>query len=145
MVVAATLVWIIHMLVLVWFCLTPFYGNEPFLVLHLIMGPFLWFHWIMNNDECSLTLLEMKLRGITECEKSFMWNVVSPIYKPRDADVRVFVWVASILLWLVTLSKVIKRPAMIGDMFRNAWGNVARPSTQSHGSHSIQEPTSAAP
>lgn len=81
----------------------------------------LWIHWITLRDECSLTLLEMKLRGIEDCKESFFWNVVSPIYKPRtDETMRQFIWIASIALWLVTLSKVLKHPEMIAEVFQAA-------------------------
>lgn len=121
-VVLANLTWLLHAAFVLWFCLTPFVGSEPMLVLHLFIGPFLFFHWIMNDDTCSLTLLEMKLRGLEKCETSFFYNLVSPIYKPRDAEVRSVAWVLAVSLWLVTVSRVLRRPNMIGDMFRQAFG-----------------------
>ena len=87
------------------------------------MLPFLWFHWILNDDTCALTLIEQKLRGLnpSECKKkSFFFNLVSPVYKIQDDAIRQAAWVASIGLWLVTVSKVMKRPAMVKDMFTNA-------------------------
>jgi cytochrome c oxidase assembly factor CtaG len=73
------------------------------------------------RDECSLTLLEMKLRGIENCNESFFWNVVSPIYKPRTSDTgKQLLWLASVVLWLITLSKVLKNPHMVVDVFRAA-------------------------
>jgi hypothetical protein len=114
---AATIVQIIHALFVVWFVVTPFTNSEPMLVLHLITAPFLMLHWWLMSDECSLTLLEMKLRGIENCNQSFFWHIVSPIYKPRDADVRSVAWVLTIMLWLVTVFKVWKRPGMIKEVF----------------------------
>lgn len=117
----ANLVWLIHMAFILWFVITPFTNNKPMLVLHFFTAGFLWLHWLTNRDECSLTLLEMKLRGIEDCKESFMWSVVSPIYKPRtDATMRQVIWVASIALWLVTVSKVLKDPHMVADVFRAA-------------------------
>lgn len=121
--IGANLIWLLHILLVVWLVVTPFTQNEPMLVLHLIMVPFLWFHWILNDDTCALTLIEQKLRGIdpSECsEKSFFFNLVSPVYKIQDDAVRKISWVLSIALWLVTLSKVMKRPSMIKDIFTNA-------------------------
>jgi hypothetical protein len=116
--VSATIVRILHILIIALYCVAPFTNSDPLLVLHLFTGPFLWFHWITNNDTCSLTLLEMKLRGIEECEESFFWSVVSPLYKPQCDDLgRQFIWIASIALWLVTVSKVLKNPSMVTDMF----------------------------
>jgi len=118
---AANIVKVIHILFILWFVITPFTNSEPALVLHLFTAPFLMLHWAMNADECSLTLLEMKLRGIEKCEHSFMWSVVSPIYKPRDADLKSVAWIVTIILWLVTLSKVWKRPGMIKHVFGGAF------------------------
>lgn len=117
---AANIIWAVHIMFVLWFILTPFSSNEPMLVLHLFTGPFLWLHWATNRDECSLTMLEMKLRGITECKQSFFWNIVSPVYKIRDEDMRSGAWVISIILWLVTLTKILHRPGMVSDMFSQA-------------------------
>lgn len=118
---AADIIYIIHMAFIAWYMITPFTNNVPMLVLHFFTGPFLMFHWIVNRDECSLTLLEMKLRGIEKCNESFFWNVVSPIYKPRtDETGRQIIWVAAIVFWLVTVSKVLRHPGMIGEVFRAA-------------------------
>jgi hypothetical protein len=89
------------------------------LVLHLSTGPSLAFHWITNNDTCSLTLLEMKLRGIEKCDESFFFKIVSPIYKPTwcDDSGKQLIWVISILLWLVTVAKVVRKPGMVTGMF----------------------------
>lgn len=115
-VLLANLIWLLHVAFILWMIVTPFTSNEPMLVLHAFVCPFLMFHWIVDEDTCSLTLLEATLRGVP-CEKSFFYSLVSPIYKPRDQDVRAVAWVATVGLWLVTLSKVLRRPAMIGDVF----------------------------
>lgn len=112
----ANVVWLLHAVFLVWIMVAPFTGSEPMLVLHLVVVPFLWFHWWMNDDTCALTMVERQLRGV-QSEDSFFHNLVSPVYKIRDKDARVVSWVISLLLWLVTVSKVMKRPAMIKDVF----------------------------
>lgn len=113
----ANVVWLLHVLFVIWMIVTPFTNNEPMLVLHLVTGPFLWMHWITNQDACSLTLMESYLRGVP-CEKSFFHSLVSPVYKIRDDDIRMCAWIVSVVLWLITVSKVLKRPRMISDMFR---------------------------
>lgn len=112
----ANVCWVLHILFVLWVLIVPFTNNEPMLVLHLIMLPFLWFHWWVNDDTCALTLAERSLRGVPS-EESFFHNLVSPVYKIRDSDVRSASWVISILLWLVTLAKVLQRPAMIREVF----------------------------
>ncbi len=117
----ANLVWLLHMLFLVWVVVVPFTNNEPMLVLHLIVMPFLWFHWWLNDDTCALTLMEQHLRGVSS-EQSFFHALVSPVYKIQDGDVRALSWVFSVVLWLVTLSKVMNRPAMIREVFFGQYG-----------------------
>jgi len=120
---AANAIYFLHMLLVAWIVITPFQNSEPMLVLHLFSMPFLWLHWLMNDDTCCLTIVECKLRGIEPTDaknKSFFFNLVSPVYKIQDADVRQLAWVLSIVLWLITLHKVLKRPDMIKEMFVNA-------------------------
>lgn len=114
--VLANVCWVLHMLFVVWVIVVPFTHNEPMLVLHLIVMPFLWFHWLLADDTCALTLMERHLRGVSS-DESFFHNLVSPVYKIRDQDMRTISWVASVVLWLLTLRKVLKRPAMIRDVF----------------------------
>ena len=114
--VLANLCWVLHVLFVLWALVVPFTQNEPMLVLHLMIMPFLWFHWWMSDDTCALTLMERHLRGVSS-ENSFFHNLVSPIYKIKDEDMRTVSWVVSVLLWLLTLSKVMQRPGMIRDVF----------------------------
>lgn len=112
----ANLCWVLHLLFVAWVLITPFTHNEPMLVLHLVILPFLWFHWWMNDDTCALTLMERHLRGVPSTE-SFFHNLVSPVYKIKDSDLQSMSWLITVVLWLVTLSKVMKRPRMIKDVF----------------------------
>lgn len=112
----ANVVWLLHMAFVAWMVITPFSNNEPMLVLHLMVVPFLWMHWMLNDDTCALTLAERHLRGVSSNE-SFFHNLVSPVYKIRDEDMRSVSWLVSVALWGLTLSKVMKRPGMIRDVF----------------------------
>ena len=112
----AFMVWALHLAFVAFMVWAPFSGNETAVALHFVSTPFLWLHWALNDDTCALTLMERGLRGVPS-EESFFHNLVSPIYKIQDSDVRSLSWIISILLWLVTLSKVLKRPGMIRDVF----------------------------
>lgn len=112
----ANVCWVLHVLFLLWVIAVPFTNNEPMLVLHLMVMPFLWFHWWLNDDTCALTLMERHLRGVPS-DQSFFHNLVSPVYKIKDRHVRMASQWASLVLWLITLSKVLKRPGMIRDVF----------------------------
>lgn len=122
--VAATLIRLLHYAFIIFYILAPFTNNSSLLLLHLMTGPLLWVHWYTLSDECSLTLIECWCRGIpyNERHESFFFNLVSPIYKfESDADVRRFIWMASIALWLVTLAKVLHNPRLVTEPFRQAW------------------------
>jgi hypothetical protein len=112
----ANVVRLLHVMFVVWVLWVPFSNNEPMLVLYMFVIPFLWMHWLLNQDTCALTLLERYLRGVDSSE-SFMHNVVSPVYVIRDDQLRAVCWVASAVLWLIALRKVLKRPAMIREVF----------------------------
>lgn len=116
----ANVCWVLHILFVLWVVVTPFTNNEPMLVLHLITMPFLWFHWLLSDDTCALTLMERHLRGV-DAKESFFHNLVSPVYKIRDDQLRAASWAISIGLWLVTLAKVMRRPAMIRDVFTGGY------------------------
>ena len=112
----ANVIWVLHMIFVLWVVITPFTNNEPMLVLHVMVIPFLWGHWLMQQDTCALTMAERYFRGC-DAQESFFHNLVSPVYKIDDATMRSVSWVASAILWSVSLSKVLRRPEMIKDVF----------------------------
>lgn len=120
----ANVCWLLHVLFVLWVVITPFTSNEPMLVLHMFIMPFLWFHWAMNDDTCALTLAERYLRGV-DSQESFFHNLVSPVYKIQDDQVRSASWVISLVLWLITVFKVMQRPAMIKDVFLGGYVRAA--------------------
>lgn len=96
-------------LFMVW---APFSGNKTALVAHALVTPFLWVHWALNDDTCALTLLEKRLRGCDD-GASFVYHLVSPVYKVEDAAVRAWCWAASAVLWLASVAQL-------------SWSDVAR-------------------
>lgn len=103
---AANVISALHWALVLFMVWAPFGSSRTALVLHLIATPFLWAHWLLNDDTCFLTLVEKQLRGLENDSASFFHALVSPVYKMPDSDVRAACWLASIVLWLVTLSRV---------------------------------------
>ena len=101
----AWLVWALHVAFLGFMMWAPVSGNKLALVAHVLVTPFVWVHWVLNDDTCALTLLEKRVRGCDDAS-SFMYNLVSPVYKVRDADMRAWSWAGSVVLWLVSVSQV---------------------------------------
>lgn len=83
----------------------PFSGIPKVLVLHVVLTPVLWMHWVLGDDSCVLTVLETWLRGVDRTD-SFVHRLVGPVYSIDDAQVRTVSWWASVLLWLVAVSQV---------------------------------------
>ena len=99
------LIWVLHAAYIAFMALAPFSSSRTLLVMHALTTPALWVHWLLNDDQCALTMLEKAVRGVGD-DRSFFHALVSPVYKVRDADVRAACWVASAALWAVTMSKV---------------------------------------
>ena len=123
--IMANVVFLFHVLFVIWAVVVPFTNNEPMLVLHMITMPFLWLHWWIHDDTCALTLMERYLRGV-ESKESFFHNLVSPVYKIEDTEMRQVSWLVSIVLWLITMSKVLARPAMIKEVMM-PWTTIPKP------------------
>jgi hypothetical protein len=102
----------LHVALVAFFVWAPFSRSDAALALHFVSMPFLWLHWVLNDDTCALTILESKLRGVP-ASRSFFHSIVSPVYKIRDEHVRLIAWGASVGLWLVTASRVCADPGIL--------------------------------
>ena len=119
--VTALAIQIIHISLLVFVFLTPFFGDEYMLSLHLVIIPFIMLHWLTNQTVCALTELEKIVRGgCVETEtffgqvmapiykdESFIGRVIAPVYKFKDGDEeKRVVWIGLTLLWLITFVRL---------------------------------------
>lgn len=102
---AAGIVTALHWLFVAFVVATPFTPHRGLLVAHVVLVPFLWLHWLLNDDACALTELEKHLRGVSD-DRSFFHALVSPVYKIGDGGVRAACWLATAALWGVTARKV---------------------------------------
>lgn len=98
---------IFHYIFVLFVILTPFIGNNYFLLLYVIMIPFMMAHWIANDNNCALTLMEKKLREHLYGEEPdpddcFMYNLIAPIYdfRKNNHEFSVLIYGATISLWL---------------------------------------------
>lgn len=99
---AADMVWFLHAAFVVLNVLTPFVGNVRLLRYHVIIIPFLYLHWVTNNDACALTLIERTLRKV-DTKDSFFHRLVSPVYRFHECGIDRFVWIASFVLWTISM------------------------------------------
>lgn len=102
----ADMIWMVHTLFVLWVALIPFVGGCYWLELYAIALPFLWLHWMTNDDTCALTLLESNLRGISS-EETFMSKLISPVYKFQDQSTsRRFFFAVSYFLWVIAVNRL---------------------------------------
>lgn len=107
--VLANIIKVIHALVFLFVILTPFFGNDYFLSMHLLTIPFILLHWATNQSVCALTEMEKLITG-TKCdEETFFGKVVGPVYKFKThREENIFVWTMMITLWFITFVRLQK-------------------------------------
>jgi len=93
--------------------MTPFVGNNYFLLLHVIIVPFMMLHWYMNDNNCALTLMEKKIRMNLYGEEPdpndcFTYNLIAPVYdfKKNNNDMSSLIYLITICLWGFTLYRL---------------------------------------
>lgn len=95
--IAAAFIWTIHLAVVLFVALTPFFDvSWELYMLHFITSSTLIFRWIVGIDGCILTALECYLRGIPNT-RSFMHSLVSPFYTVADEQLQTKLLVVSAL------------------------------------------------
>lgn len=121
--IAGLTIKVLHILFIMFYVLMPFmplHILEELHILHLATGPLLFVHWALNSDECCLTQMECAVTGKPKGD-SFFYKLVSPIYhQASDCDIRRAIWIVSIILWLITVSKFIYKP----DTLKKFWRRV---------------------
>ena len=78
-IVLANFIFMFHTLIILFILFAPFIDIPAILILHITFSICLLVHWWANNNICSLSLLESKLRGMDHTE-SFTHKFIAPIY-----------------------------------------------------------------
>lgn len=101
-----TLVKVIHWIIILLNIFVPFMDNPYLLQLYVICVPFMWLHWMTNDDTCALTLMESRLRGVSSNE-TFLHEIISPIYKFQGRRMENSTWwIISYILWSVAMLRL---------------------------------------
>lgn len=106
------LVTVIHLLVVLFVTLTPFYGDNYVLLIHSVIVPFMMMHWIYNDDSCFLTTVELHLRqkiyGTATKGDCITCKVISPIYDITNeySEYSTFIYVVTSILLMVSIGKL---------------------------------------
>ena len=104
---------VLHFIFVLFVILTPFIGNNYFLMLHAIIVPFVMLHWYTNDNNCALTMMEKKLRKNLYGEEPdpndcFTYNLIAPVYdfKKNNNDMSTIIYIVMFALWGYTLLKL---------------------------------------
>lgn len=109
----ADIIYWFHLLFIAWIVLSPFLGRQTrYLV--IIVIPFLFFHWFINDDTCALTVAECYVRGVPKTG-SFVHQVVGPVYDRAFINSLSTMFLAS--LWTYHIS--METPKTVFHTFRN--------------------------
>lgn len=108
-IILANLIFLFHIIILLFVILIPFTKIPLYLILHITFCISLIIHWAHNNNACSLTLIESKLRGISESD-SFSYKFIAPIYDISKTEWSNFCYIITIILALISLYYLIISP-----------------------------------
>jgi hypothetical protein len=76
---------IAHALIAASIVMTPFCtGNPGILRLYLVFCLAILMHWILNDNLCVMTVLEMRARGVTTRAQSLIHRVMEPFFTRSD-------------------------------------------------------------
>jgi hypothetical protein len=104
------LITVLHLIVLIFIVGAPFSNSNYLLLMHIMIVPFIMFHWYLNNNTCSLTLAEKFIREKTygqdiKDNDCFTYQFIAPIYdfNKNHEDYSSFTWFITFGLWLVSV------------------------------------------
>ena len=104
---------VLHCVFVLFVVLTPFIGNNYFLILHAITIPFMMAHWYTNDNNCALTLMEKKIRlnlygEHPDPNDCFTYNLIAPVYdfRKNNNDMSMVIYLVTIGLLGYTLLRL---------------------------------------
>lgn len=107
---------VLHIIVIIFVLCAPFSGSNYLLFMHTIIVPFIMLHWVLNNNTCSLTVMEKFVRTQTygvqpEDEECFSYKFIAPIYdfNKNNEAFSYFTYVATFSLWSISVYNLIDR------------------------------------
>ncbi len=104
------LITVLHVMVILFVVCSPFSNSNYLLIMHIIIIPFILLHWYLNNNTCSLTVMEKFVKDKTEGqdtnkEDCFTYKFIAPIYdfNKNTKDFSNFTYIITIGLWLISV------------------------------------------
>lgn len=106
------LITLLHVILVIFVIVTPFFNSTYFLFIYAIFIPFLLLHWICNDNTCILTIIERKLRkeiyGTYDENDCITCRLIEPVYDFRKnyKTYSVIIYTTTIILWLISVGKL---------------------------------------
>lgn len=104
------LITVLHIIVILFIVIAPFSNSNYLLTLHVIIVPFIMFHWFLNNNTCSLTVIEKFIREKSygysvKDDDCFSYKFIAPIYDFNSdyKEYSHFTWSVTTILWLISV------------------------------------------
>ncbi|AGH30995.1 hypothetical protein MPVG_00175 [Micromonas pusilla virus 12T] len=95
------IIFVLHLLMLVAAVVVPMFVKDVrWLEMYSLFIPFVFFHWITNDDTCCLTQLEVYLTG-QDKSKTFMSRVLDPVYNVSDDTSGKLIKLSAFALWML--------------------------------------------
>jgi len=101
----ADTIYTFHIFIVLFILIAPFSNIPAILILHIVFGIGLIIHWLVNSNNCILTILESQLRGISQ-DNTFSHQFISPIYDISETEWSTFCYVITIFLIIVSLYRL---------------------------------------
>ena len=98
----ANLIYIFHIIIVLFILLIPFSNIPSFLILHIVFSLCLFLHWSTNSNVCSLTLLEGKLRGLKDVD-TLSYQFISPLYNISKTESSNLAWVITLIMMCISV------------------------------------------
>lgn len=115
MTISEKVIMVLHSLFILFIIITPFIKSDYFTLIHAIIIPFIVFHWIVNNNTCSVVFVEKKINrlvfGYDKDYRGFFANLIEPVYdfKKNHNEYALCIYGITIALWLVSVYKIYQR------------------------------------
>lgn len=123
----ANVVSLFHISIILFVLIAPFTDILSLLILHVVFCLTLLLHWVANNNICSLSVMEAKLRGLDYTE-SFSHKFIGPMYDISSTSWSNICYVITISLMLISIYMIYKSERLknimsdyqrIKDMIKN--------------------------
>lgn len=108
------IIFVIHLFILVAAVFVPLFVKDTrWLEMYSLFVPFVFFHWVTNDDTCCLTQLEIYFTG-QEKTKTFMSRVLDPVYNVSDDASGRLIKLVAFALWMLVQVRLGRIHAIMG-------------------------------